>query len=180
VLRALRADRFVAPVILLTARGEELDRVQGFEVGADDYVIKPFSMQELVLRVRALLERARGGAPGVVDASESPRRLRLDGVEVDLDAFQVLRDGALHTLSRTERDLLAYFIQHEGVALGRGRIFDAVWGLEGEASTRTVDQHVAKLRKKLERNPEAPEWLRTVHGVGYLFTRRGAGPGTPA
>ncbi len=175
VLRALRADRFTAPVVLLTARGEELDRVQGFEVGADDYVIKPFSMQELVLRVRALLERARGGAPGVADTSPSPRHLRLGGVEVDLDAFQIHRDGAQHTLSRTERDLLAYFLRHEGTALERARIYTDVWGAEGETSTRTVDQHVAKLRKKLEHDPESPEWIRTVHGVGYLFTRRRGG-----
>jgi len=175
VLRALRADRLLTPVILITARGEEHDRVQGFELGADDYVVKPFSLQELVLRVRALLERARGGAPGVRDVSESPTRVRFGGVELDLDAFTVTRAGERATLSRKERDLVAYFLCHEGVALERARIFEDVWGEDGEASLRTVDQHVAKLRKKLEARPDEPQFLRTVHGVGYVFERRGRG-----
>jgi DNA-binding response OmpR family regulator len=175
VLRALRADRLVTPVILMTARGEEFDRIQGFELGADDYVVKPFSLQELVLRVRALLERSRGGAPGV-DSADMVARVRLGGAELDLDAFSIVRDGERATLSRKERDLLAYFLRHEGVALERTRIFDDVWGEDGEASLRTVDQHVAKLRKKLEPRPEEPVFLRTVHGVGYVFVRRGHTP----
>ncbi|MEZ6018290.1 MAG: response regulator transcription factor [Planctomycetota bacterium] len=172
VLRALRADRLVTPVILMTARGEEFDRIQGFESGADDYVVKPFSLHELMLRVRALLERARGGAPGVADPSESPSRVRFAGLELDLDAFTVTRGAERATLSRKERDLVAYFLRHEGVALERARIFEDVWGEDGEASLRTVDQHVAKLRKKLEAEPDAPRLLRTVHGVGYVFERR--------
>ncbi len=172
VLRALREDRLVTPVILMTARGEEFDRVQGFELGADDYVVKPFSLRELVLRVRALLERARGGAPGVADATADPERPRFGDVEVDLGAFVLVRAGVRHTLSRKERDLLAYFLRHDGVALERTRVFEDVWGEDGEASLRTVDQHVAKLRKKLEAEPERPRHLRTVHGVGYVFERR--------
>jgi len=174
VLRALREDRLMTPVILMTARGEEFDRVQGFELGANDYVVKPFSLRELVLRVRALLDRARGGAPGVRGVTEDPARPRFGAVEVDLDAFALVRGGARHTLSRKERDLLAYFLRHDGVALDRARVFEDVWGEDGEASLRTVDQHVAKLRKKLEAEPERPVHLRTVHGVGYVFERRPA------
>ena len=174
VLRALREDRLMTPVILMTARGEEFDRVQGFELGADDYVVKPFSLRELVLRVRALLDRAGGGAPGVRGVTEDLARPRFGDVEVDLDAFALVRSGRRHALSRKERDLLAYFLRHDGVALDRARVFEDVWGEDGEASLRTVDQHVAKLRKKLEAEPERPRHLRTVHGVGYVFERRPA------
>lgn len=174
VLRNLRADRLVAPVILMTARGEEFDRIQGFESGADDYVVKPFSMAELMLRVRALLDRSRGGAPGV-ESADPDGRLRLGDCEVDLAAFACERDGVRHSLSRLERDLLAYFAAHEGEALERARIFEEVWGDDDATSLRTVDQHVAKLRKKIEPQPDSPRFLRTVHGVGYVFEKRASG-----
>lgn len=172
VLRSLRADRLFAPVILMTARGEEFDRIEGFESGADDYVVKPFSMAELMLRVRALLERSRGGAPGVPPGQDASGVLRLGDCEIDLQAFSVLRAGQRSNLSRLERDLLAYLFDHEGEALERAKIFEDVWGENDETSLRTVDQHIAKLRKKIEAEPDSPRFLRTVHGIGYLFERR--------
>lgn len=169
VLRAMRADRMVTPVILMTARGEEFDRIQGFESGADDYVVKPFSIQELMLRVRALIERARGSAPGVVGTRAEDGKLRFPGIEIDLNAFAIHRGGSSHSLSRLERDLLAYFVRHEGEVMERVRIFEEVWGGDDDANLRTVDQHVSKLRRKLEETPDQPRFLRTVHGVGYVF-----------
>ena len=173
VLRALRADRVATPVILMTARGEEFDRIQGFESGADDYVVKPFSVQELMLRIRALIERAQGSAPGVEGVVLDAGRLRLGDVAIDLNAFAVERDGKRHRLSRTERDLLAYLVRHNGEVLERARIFEDVWGGDDDGNLRTVDQHVSKLRRKLEPEPDRPRYLHTVHGVGYVFERDG-------
>lgn len=171
VLKALRADRLRSLVLVLSARGEEWDRIQGFESGADDYVVKPFSVRELMLRVEALLRRAAGDAPG----GELPAgRLRVGDNVVDLEAYELHRDERRHGLSRTERDLLRYFLDHEGEVLDRARLLHAVWGADNFPSTRTVDMHVLKLRRKLEPRPEQPVHLLTVHGVGYRFVRHGA------
>ncbi len=168
VLRALREDRLTSPVIILSARGEEWDRVQGFEFGADDYVVKPFSTAELLLRIRAVLERARGGTPGLAGTDG---RARFGDVEVDFAGYSLTRDGARHGLSRRELDLLRYFLEHEGRALERQRLLDDVWGRDSFPTTRTIDTHVLKLRKKIEPDPESPRHLLTVHGVGYKFVR---------
>jgi DNA-binding response OmpR family regulator len=169
VLKALREDRLTAPVLILSARGEEWDRVQGFEYGADDYLVKPFSMRELLLRIRAARQRATGQAPGISDA---PRSTRFGQVEVDFAAYSLLNAGVRHGLSRRELELLRYFIANEGRTLDRLTILDAVWGQDESPTTRTVDMHVLKLRKKLEPDPEQPVHLLTVHGVGYRFLRR--------
>ena len=166
VLRAIRADRLTAPVIVLSARGEEWDRVQGFEVGADDYVVKPFSLPELLGRCRALLERARGGAPGV---SAGEARTRIGGVEIDWQAYTLVRDGASIGLSRTELELLRCFVERPGAVLTRDELLDRVWGRGTSSGPRTVDQHVLKLRKKLELDPERPRHLLTLRNVGYKF-----------
>ncbi len=173
VLRSLREDRLAVPIIVLTARGEEFDRIQGFEFGADDYVVKPFSMGELLLRIRALLARSGGGAPGVNGLSD---RARFGETEVDFAAFSVTCGDRRVGLSRRELELLQYFLRFEGETLDRFRLLSDVWGTEGEPTVRTVDQHVLKLRKKIERNPAAPEHLLTVHGVGYRFTRAAMSP----
>jgi two-component system alkaline phosphatase synthesis response regulator PhoP len=170
VLRALREDRLGAAVIILSARGEEWDRVQGFEYGADDYVVKPFSMRELLLRVRAALRRAEGGAPGLALVQG---KARFGAVEVDFAAYTLTNDGTRHGLSRRELELLRYFLAHEGQTLDRLRLLSDVWGPHEDPTPRTVDTHVLKLRKKLEREPERPRHLLTVHGVGYRFSRRG-------
>jgi len=173
VLRALREDRLASAVVILSARGEEWDRVQGFEYGADDYVVKPFSMRELLLRVRAALARADGGAPGLASLADPRGRARFGAVEVDFAAYSVVNEGQRHGLSRRELELLRYFLVHEGETLDRLRLLSDVWGPDESPSTRTVDNHVLKLRKKLERDPERPRHLLTVHGVGYRFTRAG-------
>ena len=170
VLRALREDRLTAAVIILSARGEEWDRVQGFEYGADDYIVKPFSTRELVLRIRAVLNRAGGRTPGL-DAEGG--RLRVGDALVDFAAYTVTRDGTRHGLSRRELDLLRYLIEHDGETLERGRLLEEVWGADEFPTTRTIDTHVLKLRKKLEPSPESPRHILTVHGVGYRFSRRG-------
>ena len=166
VLRALREDRLEAGVLILSARGEEWDRLQGFEYGADDYLVKPFSMRELLMRVRAVLTRRAGRAPGVAGTAG---RVRVGAATVDFAAYSLERDGLRVGLSRRELDLLRYFLAHENEALDRLRLLDEVWGPEESPTTRTIDQHVLKLRKKIEPNPEKPRYIVTVHGVGYRF-----------
>jgi len=172
VLRALREDRLGSAVVILSARGEEWDRVQGFEYGADDYVVKPFSTRELVLRLRAVLARTSGATPGL---REEGGKVRIGAAVVDFAAYALERDGTRHGLSRKELDLLRCFLLHEGETLERGQLLDEVWGQGSESTVRTVDTHVLKLRKKLEEEPERPRHLLTVHGVGYRFSRRGEG-----
>jgi two-component system alkaline phosphatase synthesis response regulator PhoP len=174
VLRAIREDRMAAAVLILSARGEEWDRVQGFEYGADDYVVKPFSMRELLLRVRAALARADGNAPGLAAVADPRGKARFGAVEIDFAAYSLVNGDARHGLSRKELELLRYFLLHEGQTLDRLRLLSDVWGPDENPTTRTIDNHVLKLRKKLERDPEQPRHLVTVHGVGYRFTRDGA------
>jgi DNA-binding response OmpR family regulator len=157
-------------VVILSARGEEWDRVQGFEFGADDYVVKPFSVRELLLRVRAVLARADGAVPGLDGAAG---KLRLGDVVVDFAAYTAERGGVRTGLSRRELDLLKCFDAHEGQVLDRNALLDEVWGSDEYPTTRTVDMHVLKLRRKLEADPERPRHLLTVHGVGYRFSRKG-------
>jgi DNA-binding response OmpR family regulator len=170
VLRALREDRLAAPVLILSARGAEYDRIRGFEYGADDYVVKPFSMAELLLRLRAALARRVGATPGIAHEQDT-KRARFGDVEVDFEAYSLTNGGVRHGLSRRELELLAYFLAHEGEALDRLRLLNDVWDPSEAPTTRTVDQHVLKLRKKLERDPAEPRHIVTVHGVGYRFTR---------
>ncbi len=170
VLRAIREDRLSSAVLILSARGEEWDRVQGFEYGADDYLVKPFSTRELMLRIRAILSRASGDTPGMRDEGG---KARIGGALVDFASYTVTRDGERTGLSRRELDLLRYFLAHEGQVLDRARLLDDVWGRDADPTHRTIDTHVLKLRKKLEERPDAPRHLLTVHGVGYRFSRRG-------
>jgi two-component system alkaline phosphatase synthesis response regulator PhoP len=174
VLRAMREDRLACAVIILSARGEEWDRVQGFEYGADDYVVKPFSTRELLMRIRAVLRRTDGGAPGL---ALSDGKARIGAATVDFAGYCVESGGERKGLSRRELDLLRYLLANEGKALERGRILDEVWGRDEFPTSRTVDMHVLKLRKKIEENPEAPRHILTVHGVGYRFSLEGEGPG---
>jgi two-component system, OmpR family, alkaline phosphatase synthesis response regulator PhoP len=170
VLRAMRQDRLESAVIILSARGEEWDRVHGFEYGADDYVVKPFSTRELVLRMRAVLKRVRGDAPGV---AQTAGKVRVGSVVVDFAGYCVERNGTREGLSRRELDLLRYFLAHPGLVLDRNRLLDDVWGSDEFPTTRTVDMHVLKLRKKIEDDPESPRLIQTVHGVGYRFDPKG-------
>jgi two-component system alkaline phosphatase synthesis response regulator PhoP len=166
VLRRLRKDRVTTPVVILSARGEEWDRVQGLELGADDYVVKPFSMREVLLRVRAQLARAGGGTPGL---GEALRTLSFGDVVVDLAGYTLTRAGRTDALSRRELELLAFFVEHAGEVFRRDQLLDRVWGRDSASGPRTVDTHVLKLRKRIEADPEQPKHLVTVRNVGYKF-----------
>lgn len=170
VLRRLREDRLGAGVLILTARGEEWDRVRGLELGADDYLVKPVSIRELLLRVRAVLARLAGDAPGIEGVAG---RLVVGAARVDFAAHDLERDGVRTNLSRIELDLLRFLLAHEGQVVSRARILTGVWGAGAAPSERTIDMHVMKLRRKLEPEPERPRFLTTVHGVGYRLVRRG-------
>ncbi|MFI7355509.1 response regulator transcription factor [Streptomyces avidinii] len=154
------------PVIMLTARGDEDDRILGLEVGADDYVTKPFSPRELVLRVRSVLRRAQAGGPS--SAPEGGPRLAVAGLTLDPAARRVHKEGRELALTLREFDLLAYFLRHPGQVCDRERLMREVWGWDfGDLSTVTV--HVRRLRGKIEDDPGSPQLIRTVWGAGYRF-----------
>jgi DNA-binding response OmpR family regulator len=161
VLRGLRAKERDLPVIMLTARGEEVDRVLGLELGADDYVTKPFSLRELLARVRAVLRR-----PGPRQRMET---FAFGDIRLHVRARQVFKAGHEVRLTRKEFELLHYLAEHPGEVITRDRLLDEVWGYEQFPTTRTVDTHMLRLRQKLERDPERPVHLLTVHGQGYRF-----------
>ncbi len=165
VCKRLRAEENNVPIIMLTARGQEIDKVLGLKLGADDYVTKPFSFMELLARVGAVLRRA--GGPGWCGGD--PGAFRFGDVTVDLARHEACRGDAPLELSPREFRLLAFFIQHRGEVLTRPQILDAVWGYQTVPFTRTVDTHVAKLRKKVEETPADPRHIITVHRLGYKF-----------
>jgi DNA-binding response OmpR family regulator len=166
VCRVLRADERLAklPVLMLTARATEVDKVLGLEIGADDYVTKPFSPRELVARVKALLRRAYG--PEIDRPHEVWARGRL---RIDLDGFEATLDGKLLRLSLREFELLRFFVQNSERAFSRGDILDLVWGADTHVEPRTVDVHVRRLRLQIERDDANPELILTVRGFGYKF-----------
>jgi DNA-binding response OmpR family regulator len=164
--RKLRAQKIQTPVLMLTARSEEPDRVLGLDLGADDYLAKPFSVRELLARVRALLRRSHGQKEGV---PELPDQLRFDRVEVDFRSYEARRDGAAVEMTRKEFAVLRYLAARVGQVVSRDELLNEVWGYEAYPTTRTVDNHVAGLRSKLERDASEPAHIRTVHGVGYKF-----------
>jgi DNA-binding response OmpR family regulator len=162
VCKQLKARRPSIPVIMLTARSQEVDKVVGLELGADDYVTKPFSIRELLARVKAVLRRAR-------TLPREQDRYSFENIEVDLRGCRVSREGRPLLLSGKEFELLKYFICHPGETLSRDRLLEQVWGYDHFPTTRTVDAHVARLRQKLEARPEEPRHILTVHGLGYKF-----------
>lgn len=162
VCRELRARRIHTPIIMLTARGQVVDKVTGFKLGADDYVTKPFEMLELLARIEAKLRRPPSGFV-------SRDSYRFGDVTVDFRRTVVTRGGVAVELSAREFKLLKYFIEHREATISRDELLHAVWGYSQTPSTRTVDVHVAWLRQKIEPNPKHPEFLLTVHGLGYKF-----------
>jgi two-component system, OmpR family, alkaline phosphatase synthesis response regulator PhoP len=160
----LRARGVDTPIIMLTARSAVVDKIVGLKIGADDYLTKPFEMGELLARIEVQIRR-RASAPAPAAAGV----VRFGGVEVDLRRAEVVRDGAPVGLSAKEFQLLRYFIDHPGATIGREELLDAVWGYDSMPNTRTVDVHVASLRRKVENNPRAPAHILTVHGLGYKF-----------
>lgn len=161
VCRALRRESDV-PIIMLTARTEEPDRLIGLELGADDYISKPFSPRELVARVRSLLRRAKG-------AVSQAGILRAKDLEINLDAHRVTRGGVSISLTRLEFNILAILAQHPGQTFSRTQLMDRLFGMTYAGIDRSVDAHIKNLRRKLEANPAEPRYVLTVYGVGYRF-----------
>lgn len=162
VCRRLRNAGRNVPVIMLTARGQEIDKVLGLEIGADDYVTKPFSVRELLARVRAILRRASRQEAG-------SDLYRFGDVELDFGRYQAQKRGQPLELSPREFGMLKYFVRHRGETVTRDQLLDEVWGYDNFPLTRTVDNHIARLRQKIEENPTEPRHIITVHRVGYKF-----------
>src|SRR5215204_6058307 len=163
VCRDLRQRGVQTPVLMLTARGQVVDKVVGLKLGADDYLTKPFEMMELLARVEARLRRAT--PPATVDAEA----YRFGAIQVDFRKAEVTRDGAPVAFSAREYQLLRYFIEHRGATISRDELLNHVWGYNAMPNTRTVDVHVAWLRQKIEPNPKHPQYVITAHGLGYKF-----------
>ncbi len=167
ICRQLRRQGARLPILMLTARDEAIDKVLGLELGADDYVVKPYNLRELIARIRALLRRAYGEL-----AAASPERLHFGEIEIDLQQLRVFRRGEPVYLTPTEFRLLRYLVQNPDRPIRRTALIEAVWGYTGDiGSDRTVDVYIRHLREKLEDDPAHPRWLVTVRGLGYKFER---------
>ena len=164
VCRDLRKNGIETPVLMLTAKGETIDKVLGLKLGADDYLTKPFEVIELLARVEALLRRAPVRTNG--HAGEA---FRFGSVTIDFKRAEVTRDDKPVELSAMEFKLLQHLVENRGIVHSRDQLLDAVWGYDAMPSTRTVDVHIAWLRQKLEANPKHPSFIQTVHGMGYKF-----------
>jgi DNA-binding response OmpR family regulator len=166
VCRVIRRESDV-PILMLTARDSELDKVVGLELGADDYVTKPFGLPELLARVRALIRRSeRQGESG------TPATIEVGDVQIDLAGHQILRDGKALPVKPKAFELLAFLVQHPGQVFSRDQLLEKVWGYDYAGETRTVDVHIHWLRGQIEEDPSSPAFLQTVRGVGYVFRRR--------
>jgi two-component system alkaline phosphatase synthesis response regulator PhoP len=165
ICRAVRQKGIQTPILMLTARGQVVDRVVGLKLGADDYLVKPFEMAELLARIEALMRRSAGTAAAAKDTES----YRFGDIAIDFRRAEVTKNGAPLELSAREFKLLRYFIEHRGAALSRDELLNEVWGYNAMPSTRTVDVHIAWLRQKIEDNPRHPQLILTVHGLGYKF-----------
>ncbi len=164
VCQAIRARKQYVPVVMLTARDGDLDKIVGLEVGADDYITKPFNIRELVARVRAVLRLARQGS-----GRRATDQLRFGYLEIDISGRQVFRAGETVDLTPKEFDLLVFLARHPGQVFGRETLLERVWGYDFAGDSRTVDVHVGRLRHKLEEDPHQPSYLLTVRSIGYKF-----------
>jgi DNA-binding response OmpR family regulator len=162
VCRRIRAEKIAVPILMLTARGDEADRVLGLDLGADDYMSKPFSVRELLARVRALLRRAE-------HVATEPDSLTFGNVEVDFRQYTAAKGGRPVDLTRKEFGVLRFLAARAGVVARRDQLLENVWDAAADTTTRTVDNHIASLRAKLEDDPPNPLHLLTVHGVGYKW-----------
>jgi DNA-binding response OmpR family regulator len=168
VCRILRQENNV-PILILTARDDEIDRVVGLEIGADDYMTKPFSMRELVARVKALLRRVKLDQEDTANGQSSEAEISLDGLTIDFRRREVRLDEQKLDLKPKEFELLAFLARHRGQVFSRDKILEHVWGWSYGGGSRTVDVHVRWLRQKLEQDPKAPSRIVTVRGTGYRF-----------
>ncbi len=169
VCKEIRREDPQTPILMLTAKGEEVDKVVGLEIGADDYIVKPFSVGELLARIRAALRRAntKRGARKWDD-----RPLKFGNVRIDPSTLKGRKGKQEFPVTLREVQLLQFFLEHEGEALDRSLILDEVWGIKYEGTTRTLDQYVARLRQKVEHDPTAPRHILTIHGLGYRFVSK--------
>lgn len=165
VLTRMRERGDLTPVLILSARGQELDRVLLLTLGADDYVVKPFGVTELVARIRAILRR--------ISPRGSREPISFGDVTVDLDAYRIIRSGEAHPITTTERGMLILLWERRGRAVSRDDFLREVWGYGRVPETRTVDFHIVRLRKKIEASPDEPRYLQTVRGAGYMLDVEG-------
>ena len=163
ICRELRQKKANIPVIMLTAKGEEVDKVVGLEIGADDYMTKPFSVRELLARIKAHLRREKR------EPRKVPMTCVFGEVEVDFVHFKVRRAGRESDLTSLEVDILKYLIAHKGEVVSREALLDKIWGYEKFPTTRTIDNHILKLRKKIEEDPSRPQHIFSIYGEGYRF-----------
>jgi len=163
VCRDLRQKNVTTPILMLTAKGETIDKVLGLKLGADDYLTKPFEVMELLARIEALLRRS----PQTMN--NSPDAFRFGDVSIDFRRAEVMKNNQPLELSAIEFKLLQFLIENRGAVHSRDKLLDEVWGYDAMPTTRTVDVHVAWLRQKLETNPKHPQYIQTVHGLGYKF-----------
>ncbi len=165
VCREIRRKDPLTPILMLTAKGQEVDKVVGLEMGADDYIVKPFGVAELLARVRAALRRAAAREAGRKDGSP----IAFGDVRIDPKTFAGDKAGRAFAVTAREIELLRYFVRHDGEVVERFTLLDEIWGVRYEGTTRTLDQHIAKLRQKIEDDPAEPRHIQTVYGVGYRF-----------
>ena len=164
VCKEIRKQDPLTPILMLTAKGQEVDKVVGLEIGADDYIVKPFSVKELLARIRAVLRRANA-KPYKKD--DSP--IDFGDIHIDPKTLEGRKGKNKFSVSLKEVQLLRIFMQHDGEVIDRFTLLNEVWGLKYEGTTRTLDQHIVKLRQKIEDNPSQPKYINTVHGIGYRF-----------
>ena len=162
VCRELRRKRHDVPILMLTARREEADKVLGLEIGADDYLTKPFGLSEFLARVKALLRRCPGKDVQLEDC-------RFGTVEVDFKNYRATKDGVPVNLTQREFEMMRLFVKNRDKVISRNRFLNEIWGYDRYPTTRTVDAHIASLRQKLETDPEHPRFIVTAHGLGYKF-----------
>ncbi len=164
VCREIRKQDEITPILMLTAKGQEVEKVVGLEMGADDYVVKPFGVNELLARIRAHLRRTKAKP-----ASQDTSPIAFGDIVVDPKTYSGKKGNEPFTVSSRELALLRYFVEHDGEVVGRFTLLDEIWGIRYQGTTRTLDQHIAKLRRKIERDSARPRHIQTVHGVGYRF-----------
>ncbi len=165
ICKELRQNKMDIPIVMLTAKGDEIDKVIGLEIGADDYISKPFSIRELLARVKAHLRRENRGGESVAEV------IQLETLKIDFGQFKIIRKGKEIGLTSLEVDVLRYLIGHDGKVVSRDDLLDKIWGYEKYPTTRTIDNHILKLRKKIEIDPNHPRHILTVYGGGYRFVQ---------